>query len=84
MGEGIAEADGARGFLGGRRTGGMSAAGLLAVCQPVMPPMDGEGADGNIRLTPLFDTTAEAGKGVGISAVEAAGQGRAGGVGTTF
>ena len=62
----------------------MSVEGLLTVCQTVMPPMDGGGADGNIRLTPLFDTTAEAGKGVGISAVEASGRGRAGGVGTTF
>lgn len=62
----------------------MSAAGLLTVCQPVMPPMDGEGADGNICLTPLFDTTAEAGKGVGISTVEASGRGRAEDGGTTF
>ena len=42
------------------------------------------GFGGNIRLTPLFDTTAKAGKCVGISAVEASGQGRTGGVGTTF
>lgn len=42
------------------------------------------GFGGNICLTPLFDTTAEAGKGVGISAVEAAGQGRAEDGGTTF
>ena len=42
------------------------------------------GMGGNIRVTPLFDTTAEAGKGVGISAVEASGHGRTEGTGTTF
>lgn len=42
------------------------------------------GFGGYICLTPLFDTTAEAGKGVGISAVEASGLGRAEGFGTTF
>ena len=42
------------------------------------------GFGGNICLTPLFDTTAEAGKGVGISTVEASGRGRAEDGGTTF
>ena len=51
---------------------------------PDYQQMTVRGFGGNIRLTPLLDTTAKAVKCVGISAVEAAGQGRTGGVGTTF
>ena len=51
---------------------------------PDYQQMTVRGFGGNIRVTPLFDTTAESGKCVGISAVDASENGRTEGTGTTF
>ena len=51
---------------------------------PDYQQMTVRGFGGNIRVTPLFDTTAEDEKCVEISAVDASGHERAEGTGTTF
>ena len=67
------------------RTGEADNGDRTSACVPAVYATDGQGSTGgNNLLTPLFDTTAEDGKCVGISAVEASGQGRAEGSGTTF